>query len=60
MRFTDAYDLEVSCENDAAMQAFIRGIEAALRLDTPAIDEFDRRRLALARSRRPLKRLPRH
>ncbi|MBT8077692.1 MAG: hypothetical protein KJO31_03905 [Gammaproteobacteria bacterium] len=41
MRFRDAYDLEVSCENDAAMQAFVRGIDASLRLDTPAIEEFE-------------------
>lgn len=40
MRFRDAYDLEVTCDNDAAMQAFAAGIDASLKLDTPAIDEL--------------------
>ncbi|MFT5500801.1 MAG: hypothetical protein ACI88G_000934 [Woeseiaceae bacterium] len=38
--FKDAHDLEVTCASDAAMQAYLSGIECSLRFDGPAVDEF--------------------
>lgn len=38
--FKDQYDLEVTCSGDAAMQAFLAGIDCSLRFDQPGIDEF--------------------
>lgn len=36
----DNYDLEVTCSGDAAMQAYLSGIECSLRFDRSGIDEF--------------------
>jgi len=36
----DKYDLEVTCSSDAAMQAYLSGIECSLRFDQPGIEEF--------------------
>jgi len=38
--FTDNYDLEVTCSDDAAMQAYASGIECSLRFDQPGIKEL--------------------
>ncbi|NOX68867.1 MAG: hypothetical protein GXP15_06755 [Gammaproteobacteria bacterium] len=36
----DLYDLEVTCSGSAAMQAYLAGIECALRFDSPGIVEL--------------------
>ena len=36
----DKYDLEVTCSGDAAMQAYLSGIECSLRFDQPGITEL--------------------
>ena len=36
----DNYDLEVTCSSDAALQAYLAGIECALRFDAPGIGEL--------------------
>lgn len=38
--YKDKYDLEVSCSGDAAMQAYLSGIECSLRFDQPGIAEL--------------------
>jgi len=38
--FKDAYDLEVTCAGDAALQAYLSGTAESLRFDRPAIEEF--------------------
>lgn len=38
--YRDEYDLQLTCASDAALQAYLSGIECSLRLDRPAIDEF--------------------
>ena len=38
--FKDAYELDVTCDNDAAMQAYLSGTDCSLRFDQPAIDQF--------------------
>jgi hypothetical protein len=38
--FRDNYDLEVTCSGDAAMQAYLSGIECSLRFDRPGIAEL--------------------
>lgn len=38
--FRDSYDLEVTCSGDAAMQAYLAGIECSLRFDQPGIREL--------------------
>ena len=38
--YKDQYDLEVSCSGDAAMQAYLSGIECSLRFDQPGITEL--------------------
>lgn len=38
--FQDEYDLDVTCSSPAAMQAYLSGIDCALRLDRPGIDEL--------------------
>jgi len=36
----DLYDLDVTCASDAALQAYLAGIECALRFDAPGITEL--------------------
>ncbi len=36
----DNYDLEVTCSSDAALLAYLAGIECALRFDAPGISEL--------------------
>ena len=38
--YKDKFDLEVTCSGDAAMQAYLSGIECSLHFDRPGIDEF--------------------
>jgi len=38
--YKDAYDLEVTCASDAAMQAYLAGIRCAIRFDRSGIDEL--------------------
>ena len=38
--YKDAYDLEVTCASDAAMQAYLSGVNCALRFDRPGINEL--------------------
>lgn len=38
--FKDTYDLDVTCASDAALQAYLTGLEFSLQFDQPAINEF--------------------
>jgi tetratricopeptide (TPR) repeat protein len=38
--FKDAYDLDVTCASDAALQAFLSAMDCSLRFDRTAIEEF--------------------
>lgn len=38
--FKDNYDLDVSCASDAALQAYLSGVECALRFDQPGISQL--------------------
>ena len=38
--YKDNYDLEVTCSSDAALQAYLSGIECALRFDVPGVENL--------------------
>ena len=38
--YKDKYDLEVSCDNDAAMQAYLSGVDCSLSFDRSGIEEL--------------------
>lgn len=38
--YKDAYELEVTCASEAALQAYLAGISCALRFDRPGIEEL--------------------
>ena len=41
--YKDRYDLEISCAGDSSLQAYLAGIDCALRFDEPGIAELNRK-----------------